>query len=264
METPTCAQIVKKPKADASADAPANASALTTALALVITALANALALAKEVNADAVVLALTSALALVNALTSGSEAPKNAETSDEEGWIQGEYQEDQFFSEPKNVRYKHIVDENGIEKCLRDDGCVGIIVGNSYYLTTKSNKQVLNILQFSPRIVDCLLHPGSSDYEKAEMLYQVFSDHYPKMMKKPNDWIEHFEELPGGLISEKLVEYEEGMEIRKYERPHDHSPEMVWTFKINVRIEWIPKGQRYRIIDEEGDCLITDEYFETA
>lgn len=257
METPTCAQIVKKPKADASADAPA----LTTALALVITALANALELAEEVNARAVVLALTSALALVNALTSGSEAPKNAETSDEEGWIQGEYQE-YPFTEPEKVRYKHIVDENGIEKCLRDDGCVGIIVGNSYYLTSKSEKQVLNILQFSPKIVDCLLHPGSSDYEKAEMLYQVFSDHYPEMMKEPNEWTEHFGELPGGLISEKLVEYKEGMEIRKYERPHDHSPK-VWTFKINVRIEWIPKGQRYTIIDDGGDCLITGP-FDTA
>ena len=85
MEPPTTwAQIVEKgkqPKADAPADASADASVLTKALALVITALINALALAEEVNASAVVMTLTSALALVNALTSGTKAPKNAETT---------------------------------------------------------------------------------------------------------------------------------------------------------------------------------------
>lgn len=200
---------------------------------------------------------------------SGIKALKKAETYDE-GWTHGEYRKFSF-STPKQVRYKIIIDENGIEKCIRDDGCIGILVGYSTYVSNyftypqeKKKKRERNILLFSPKIVYCLLHPGSSDYEKAIMLHEVFLKYYPEMMKKPDELTEHFGYLlPYGLVSQKLVDYEEGMEIRKYERVTDDAI-YKWTFKLDIGIEWIPKGKRFKIIDFEGDCLITEDNFLTA
>lgn len=212
--------------------------------------------------------------AKANALASGNntevKAPKKAESSDED-WMHGECREF-WFSEPKQVRYQKIVDKNGIEKCVRDDGRVGILVGHnstyvSDYFTSRIKKEEIrkrNILLFSPKIVDCLLHPGSSDYEKAVMLYQAFLKYYPDMIRKPSEFTEHFGQLlPHGLISQELVKYEEGSEIREYEKKSDYG-RLKWTFKLNVRIEWLPIGKRFKIIDFEGDVLITDDDFQTA
>ena len=198
-----------------------------------------------------------------------AKAPKKAESSDED-WMHGESRE-LLFSEPKQVRYQKIVDKNGIEKCVRDDGRVGILVGNSTYVsdyfTSRIKKEEIrerNILVFSPKIVDCLLHPGSSDYEKAVMLYQVFLKYYPDMIRKPSEFTEHFGDLlPYGLISQKIVEYEEGSEIREYEKKSDDG-RFKWTFKLDIRLEWLPIGKRFKIIDFEGDVLITDDDFQTA
>ena len=279
METPTTrARIVEKGK-QPNADASADASALTKALALVIVALTSALTLANQANADALVVALTSALALVEALTSGNDsgttAPKKAEASDEE-WKQGEYRKF-IWGTTEQVRYKNIIDENGIEKCIRDDGCVAILVGDaksyvSEYLRFKIRKEKIkkrDVLLFSPKIVECLLHPGSSNYDKAIMLHKVFLDNYPEMMTKLNEYTEHFGDLlPYGIISRTHVEYKEGMEIREHERLSDADrfvrKQFLMTFEPGIRIVWIPKGKPFTILDIEGDCLITGDNFQTA
>ena len=218
-------------------------------------------------------------------------------------WKTGKY--DEFPNlptiEPEVFKYKHIVDKNGIPKCIRNDGCIGILFGRGYtsYITdvqmpqpwraecppsikgcrmtkeevkkeTENKARIRNILMFSPGLIDSFLAPDLSEHDKVVQAYNFLLTHHPDLLTDPDyedDKNDLNKILPYGLTTYELENVTKEMSpLGQYDNKAswEDNSDYVSRIQLSIQICWIPQGKRFKVIDFEGDCIIMDDNFVSA